>query len=65
MCCRCEPNHKVDVPICIGGVGCVVGYSWVMAHAYENQPFIEALVPWVIITVIFLVCGILISLCIF
>lgn len=62
MCRRCEPNHKVDIPVCTAGIGMVVGAGWNFAHSYEGQPFIEALVPWLIITGMFAVVGVIIGL---
>lgn len=43
----------------------VVGYGWVIAHAYEGQPFIEAFIPWIIITVIFTAVGVTIGVALF
>jgi mannitol-specific phosphotransferase system IIBC component len=51
----------VDTAVCIGGVGMVVAAGWVFAHAYENQPFIEAFIPWTIITAIFVMVGVCIG----
>lgn len=64
MCRRCLPNHTVDVPVCIVGTGFVVGGGWAFAHAYEGQPFTEALGPWLVITGIFMILGVLVGLCI-
>lgn len=65
MCRRCEPNVPVDTAVCISGIGMVVGYGWVIAHAYEGQPFIEAFIPWIIITVIFTAVGVTIGVALF
>lgn len=57
MCHRCKPNHPVDVAVSITGVGMVIGAGWTFAHAYEGQPFMEALVPWLFITAFSVVIG--------
>lgn len=64
MCYRCAPNHVVDVPVCISGIGMVAGTAWAFAHAYEGQPFTETMIPWLIITGIFIMLAVVIGLCI-
>ena len=39
-----------------------VGFGWVFAHAYEGQPFTEAVIPVGICTGIFGVVGIIVGL---
>lgn len=58
MCRRCQPNHKIDVPMCIVVVGWTVGFGWAIAHSYEGQPFIEGFIPILITTAVFAAIGV-------
>lgn len=62
MCQRCpQVNHKIDAPVCITGAGMVAGFGYVLVHAYEGQPYTEVLIPWLVITGLFMVVGVLVG----